>query len=404
MTNKSSDQNNRARDSTSRQLSRRNFLRGAGAVVLGALVSACRRAVPETFSTSSPSPSPATTTQVFLPAVGSQGSTATPSITAAPSPVGSPTPVPTPTPTPFPPGPPSKLGIFIIRPHAQVYDLMSTGNVALVKTIEHDPIFLNEIKALSPGALFVGRLLMPQVDLGKIDPVAEARRVVNLLLPVAGDSRRMEIFDAWEGYNEPVASDAEQVKRLADMEAERVRLLAGYGIRSVIGNFSAGQPPLEDWPHFRPALESAREHGGYLGLHEYSAPVMQFGTEGDEGWLTLRYRKVYRQQLIPAGLDLPLVITECGIDGTVGGSRPGPDGQGWQHFVRYWAELGMGTDGAGNYIEQLAWYDSELMKDDYVVGAAIFAINTTKDWQTYDILGEAAAILERYLAVHPPKT
>jgi hypothetical protein len=280
---------------------------------------------------------------------------------------------------------------------------MSTGNVALVKTIEHDPIFLSEIKALSPGALFVGRLLMPQIDLGKIDPAAEARRVVDLLLPVAGDSRRMEIFDAWEGYNEPVASDAEQMKRLADMEAERVRLLAGYGIRSVIGNFSAGQPPLEDWPHFRPALESAREHGGYLGLHEYSAPVMQFGTEGDEGWLTLRYRKVYRQQLIPAGLDLPLVITECGIDGTVGGSRPGPHGQGWQHFVKYWAELGMGTDGAGNYVEQLAWYDSELMKDDYVVGAAIFAINTTSDWQTYDILGEAAAILEQYLAVHPPR-
>jgi len=77
---------------------------------------------------------------------------------------------------------------------------------------------------------------MPQVNLSTMDPLAEARRVVDLLLPVAADSRRMEVFDAWEGYNEPVASDVEQMKRLADMEAERVRLLAAHGIRSVIGN------------------------------------------------------------------------------------------------------------------------------------------------------------------------
>ena len=37
--------------------------------------------------------------------------------------------------------------------------------------------------------------------------------------------------------------------------------------------------------------------------------------QGDEGWTTLRYRKVYRQFLIPSGLgSVPLVITECGID------------------------------------------------------------------------------------------
>lgn len=401
MVDESSDQENRSQASDGRRLSRRDFLRGVGVAALGAFMATCRRSAPDLVSTNTPAPT--TSTQVFLPVIGGEGPTPTATATVPPSPRGTPTPVPTPTPTPFPPGPPSKLGLFIIRPHAQIYDLMRTGNVALVKTIEHDPIFLSEIKALSPNALFVGRLLMPQVDLSKMDPVTEARRVVDLLLQVAGDSRRMEVFDAWEGYNEPVASDAEQMKRLADMEAERVRLLAGHGIRSVIGNFSAGRPPLEDWTHFRPALESAREHEGYLGLHEYSAPVMQFGTEGDEGWLTLRYRKVYRQQLIPAGLDLPLVITECGVDGTVGGSRPGPDGQGWKHFVDYWAEQGMGTDGAGNYVEQLVWYDSELAKDDYVVGAAIFAINATKDWQTYDILGEAASILERYLAVHPPR-
>jgi hypothetical protein len=35
---------------------------------------------------------------------------------------------------------------------------------------------------------------------------------------------------------------------------------------------------------------------------------------GGEGWLTGRYRKMYRQYLIPAGKKIPLVITEHGID------------------------------------------------------------------------------------------
>jgi hypothetical protein len=148
-------------------------------------------------------------------------------------------------------------------------------------------------------------------------------------------------------------------------------------------------------------MEAALNHDGFLGLHEYSAPTMQFAThDGGEGWLTLRYRKAYRQYLIPAGLEVPLVMTECGIDGLVT-DRPGPDGEGWKDFPNYWASQGMGIDGPGNYIEQLAWYDSELMKDPYVVGAAIFTMTTTREWQSYEILGDAASILNQYLSVHP---
>lgn len=70
------------------------------------------------------------------------------------------------------------------------------------------------------------------------------------------------------------------------------------------------------------------------------------------------------------GVRLPLLITECGVDGLVA-NRPGPPGQGWQDFASYWAELGMGIDAPGNYVEQLAWYDSQLQLDDYVAGAAV---------------------------------
>ena len=231
------------------------------------------------------------------------------------------------------------------------------------------------------------------------------------MLPLALDRSRAGLVDAWEGFNEPVAGNEGQMHRLAEHEAERVRLLAERGLRAVVGNFGAGQPPLEWWPAFRPALEAAQAHGGYLGLHEYSAPTMWYNTNrapldfradpADEGWLTLRYRKVFNQFLIPWGLRLPLIMTECGIDGLVT-ERPGPPGRGWKDFAGYWEEMGMGPDAPGNYVEQLAWYDSELQLDDYVIGSTVFAMTAYEEWRSYELKGEAAVFLQQYLAVHPP--
>jgi hypothetical protein len=289
-------------------------------------------------------------------------------------------------------------------------DLIATRNVAVLKTLEFDPAFLAEVKTRSPETLIVGRVTLGQLDLNRADMRAEARRAVDAVLPLALDERRVGLVDAWEGFNEPVPGDEDQMRKLAELEAERVRLLAEHGLRAVVGNFGAGQPPLEWWPAFRPALEAAQAHGGYLGLHEYSAPTIWFNTNrepldfranlADEGWLTLRYRKVYRQFLIPWGLRLPLLITECGVDGLVG-DRPGPPGNGWKDFAGYWQELGMGPDAPGNYVEQLAWYDGELQLDDYVAGATVFAMTAFQDWRSYEIKGEAAEILQQYLSVHP---
>jgi len=410
-------------------LDRRQFLKGAGAAALAGLLSACGMAVGD--GTASPSPGGRT-----APALSSRtptaSPTASPTATASstpgepfqsplesplstgtevpPSPTSPPTPTPTPPPTPFPAGPPTKLGLFVAWYHPQIMDLVATRNVAVLKTLELDPAFLADVKARSPKTIIVGRVTLPQVELSREDMGAEARRAVEAMLPLALDGRRAGLVDAWEGFNEPVPGDEGQMRKLAALEAERVRLLAERGLRAVVGNFGAGQPPLEWWPAFRPALEAAAANRGYLSLHEYSAPTIWFNTNradldfradpADEGWLTLRYRKVYQQYLIPWGLRLPLLLTECGVDGMVS-NRPGPPGKGWKDFAGYWAELGMGWDTPGNYVEQLAWYDSELHLDDYVEGAAVFAMTAFEEWESYQIQGEAATILQQYLAVHP---
>ncbi|MBI3536193.1 MAG: LysM peptidoglycan-binding domain-containing protein [Chloroflexi bacterium] len=78
----------------------------------------------------------------------------------------------------------------------------------------------------------------------------------------------------------------------------------------------------------------------------------------DVTWLCLRYRRA--MEALPADARRPIVITECGIDG-------GPVGEaqkGWSKF----------TDAAG-YLSNLQWYDNELQKDDYLIGAVIYAMN-----------------------------
>ncbi|MCB0238435.1 MAG: hypothetical protein KDH08_07265, partial [Anaerolineae bacterium] len=395
----------------------------AAVVVALILLSACDQPTPTPTPTRTPKATPT------LTASATSTATATPAATATPSPAATetasvaqvpstdtpvPTPTPTPSATPFPPGPPSKLGLVVGYNHPQLFDLLATGNVAVVKTLEYDPNFVVEIKKVSPNTLIVSRYTpLPLPDLNNWDPIAAARQFADLLLPIATEPRRLASIDCWEAYNEPTVTTVEQMASLAVFEAERTRLLAEAGVRSCVGNFGTGQPPLELWPAFFPALEAVKQYNGFLGLHEYSAPEMWFAAganqlesgsdEGDEGWLTLRYRKVYRDILEPAGLAVPLVITETGVDGLVSG-RPGPAGNGWKDFADYWRSQGLvSTLPEGFYVEQLAWYDSNLAQDDYVRGAAIYALAVPTGWGTYEILGLPADILKQYLAVHPPR-
>ncbi len=435
--------------------SRRRFLRGVAGSATVALLAACGRdrATPTPTATSSatsgatrgaaarsplrprsPLGTPTPGSRVHLPivsgpdgeAVAQAAATDTPLPTETPTPEPAPTetftPAPTHTPTPppatpFPPGPASKLGLHVERNIPQIFDLVATGGVAVVTTLELDSNFLREIKQLSPSTLIVGRIDIPEARLGDMpNPAATAGAFVEQLLPIADDSRRRDYVDGWISYNEPVPTNPEEMQRLAEFEAERTRLLGERQIRSVIGNFATGNPDLSLWPFFFDAIREARNQNGWLGLHEYSAPTIYFDstkqnsgrypgvTPQDEGWLTLRYRKVYREYLIPNGLSLPLVFTELGVDGQAAPERrPGPSVEqaiGWRDFQEYWRENGYGLWGPGAYIEQLVWYDEAMRQDDYVLGGCIFGLGTSSRWLSFDIQGPAAAVLEQYLSVH----
>jgi PKD repeat protein len=228
-----------------------------------------------------------------------------------------------------------------------------------------------EVKRLSPSTQIIGRAYSSQQPMDG-DPVQRARewweRTKSVIL-------QYPQIDYWEGYNEPIIQSPELMRWFAELEAERVRILAANGRKACIGNFSVGNPDLPLWPHFYAAIDAARAHGGILGLHEYGTPMQQhFDEASGEGWFTARYRKVYRQFLIPAGKSLPLAITETGVDVVAP--------VGWKnHFTEE------------QYLDQLKWYDRVLLEDDYVLGATIFALEIP-GWGSFDIAPIADRLAE----------
>lgn len=198
--------------------------------------------------------------------------------------------------------------------------------------------------------------------------------------------------DYWEGYNEPVVGTIAQIQWYAAFEKRRVQLLEENGRKACIGNFATGTPDVTNasaWPAFYPAIDAAKAAKGVLCVHEYSAPTMQsqFDTVSGEGWLTGRYRKVYRQYLQPSNRVIPLIITETGIDRGVVGSCGNPAScDGWTSYGYT----------ASQYVDQLKWYDGILKQDAYVLGATIFQLEIP-GWASFSIAGSARTTLQSYM-------
>ncbi len=281
----------------------------------------------------------------------------------------------------------SLLGAHVNATVSGMPELFSEWKAPLVVLLDHSSIW-HDVKAASPDTVFVGRVYQefePNFNDPNFAPRQVAREYCASVLPWA--ERMGETCRYWQGANEPIVSSSEAMKRFAEFEIERTRIMAAEGFRVVVGTFSVGNPELYLWNHFVPALEVAQQHGGALALHEYAWPTM----DENPVWMALRHRKVYEGDEdhlwdgLPAHLkDLPLLITECGLDGLV---EPGRPPRGWRTLYRH---------EPAEYLRQLAWYDAELQKDPYVVGAAIYCCGAADaTWRSYDIWPAVAHALAR---------
>ncbi len=246
----------------------------------------------------------------------------------------------------------SKLGPYIISTGGfDCVGYFARAKPCVAVSMEHSVETWKEIKQLSPNTFVIGRHF---IDDGAQhfddDPEGKAEWFFSLMFPYVEKMRGL--YDAWMGYNESVIKTVEQAKALSRWHVRWGDLCKKNGIVSAAYSFATGNPELDLWPY----LEEGLSHCDLLSLHEYSAPTM----DNVQSWLCLRYRRAM-EALSPA-VRRPVVITETGIDGGVYVTDKPMDG--WSKF----------TDEAG-YLKTLQWYDNEMQKDDYILGAAIFAAN-----------------------------
>jgi LysM repeat protein len=246
----------------------------------------------------------------------------------------------------------SKLGLYYISLGGMdVVGYLSIAKPRVIVSMEHSADTWRAAKQASPNTLIVGRHYVDDPEqIFEDDPEGRAEQFFNAMRPHAEQMRG--IYDAWMGYNESVVQSPQAAQKLSRFYVRWGDLMRDAGLVSCAYSFATGNPELELWQH----LVDGLKHCDLLSLHEYSAPTMDVW----QTWLCLRYRRA--MDALPADARKPIVITETGIDG---GAGPANKPQwGWRKF----------TDAAG-YVATLQWYDRELQKDDYVIGAAIFAMN-----------------------------
>lgn len=280
----------------------------------------------------------------------------------------------------------NKLGFHVNQVSEEVYRAIMKVRPPVIKTLHHDVGFWLRVKEAFPNAFIIGRLYKEQQPYAP-NPEERGRAFAEEILAL--EINRYKLIDAWESYNEclaptPDVSEYELYDRFQAAFGERIK---EAGLEPVGMNFGTGQYLGEDWVRYLPrTLETYT----YLGFHEYDWPDMwrlhNEGLAAGNGgmWLALRYRRIMGPVRKAYGNKHIVVITEAGLTQAV---YPGRPDLGWRSELteeRYW--------------ESLRWYNQELEKDDYVLGAAIFVVGAQAPFHSFETLG---GIIDRIATLNP---
>jgi len=168
------------------------------------------------------------------------------------------------------------------------------------------------------------------------------------------------VIDAWETFNEFSWHWGWQ----ADFFMRLMDLAEADGYRLGLWSPSAGNPPEEFYPDIARVCRRAREHGNHiLCLHEYGLDGLLKDAPKS---LVTRYRGLYKY-LEQADAVIPLVISEAGEN------------------------AGGGFTGVDVFMNDFAWYDRQLSKDEYVIGCAAWTLG---DWSEANFQGALPALAD----------
>lgn len=278
----------------------------------------------------------------------------------------------------------SKLGFHVVRGARAGYNqalarcAQAKKPLRVVKVVDAFDAAA-QAKKTSRKTITVGRVSSVRVVNRMIDlqtpvnlnmrPTEYARRYYSLVKPTWHAHRKsIDYWESFNAYSDDWDWQSEFFVALMDLaEADKFKL--------ALFACASGQPEIAaNVVHMLPACQRAKAHGGHiLTLHETGAHTLREA----QPFHALHYRWLYKSFLIPYNADIPLIISEA---------APGNG----THYI-----------GLSAFVHDLAWYDSELQKDSYVLGAAAFTLG---DWVGANFQ-RALPALSAYLtdAKLPPK-
>lgn len=306
---------------------------------------------------------------------------------------------------------PTNLGTFLQQTHdagSTVPSLFALDNNIAPDITRYSPttslIFRTQIYGPDNGAMYQG------------DPIAAGRARVDQCLPTL----RQNPADWYALDNEPGRADVDGLTWLCNYYLGEMQRADEVGIKLCVGEWSTGMPPIDvaesaaiirflngmdrsidyfptqfasdlydqhqevidtevaimgnfnnteslDYISiYTPMLRYAAAHGHILGLHEYSLSGPMIGSP-----LCLRYRDLYAA--LPADARPLFAITEAG---------PGAG-----YATGYTMQA---------YVDVVAAYDAEVMRDAYVLGVNLFQLGKGES-----NMAEVMPLLTEYVATHP---
>jgi hypothetical protein len=294
-------------------------------------------------------------------------------------------------------GPPSqsKISVHLLSSYSPGAAQIIQARPRLIKILGTDSGMMQaarDFKASTPDGKIVGRIYTPRTWSRTENPAAAGSNFWQTVLAPAFSGLSTEdraLIDYVEGPNEgdstPTWGSSADTDWYNTFWMHLAPLIANAGFRPIAYSISVGNPPgnsaeIQDrLNRIAPSLRLCQQLGGGWSYHSYSIPYSTNLT--DEIWYSVRYRQyyLYFASAHPDLVNLPLILTEGGIDGA------GP-----------WSTRGDAT----KYQNWLAWFDSEIRKDDYCLGVTLFQIGETGGWNGFNV-EPIAGWLASYLAANP---
>lgn len=286
--------------------------------------------------------------------------------------------------------------------------------VLLIHADTANDMLLNEIRAFrAPDAFVIGRWYIPNDEqramLESSDPAGEGRRLAEQIIhhdfgkfTRRGANGRL-LIDAWMSLNETLPGPASGSYQ--DNPADYHRLYAAYdqfqiafrarlveaGMDAVAFNFAAGNFTQPE--HYLDFFPKTLTSYTYLGFHEYGWPALMPGAGVHTS--ACLYRDVMAGIHKRHGTKHRIIITEAGLTRAYG--HPQNPDEGWLNDAepltqdRYW--------------ESLAWYNQQLVQDEFVLGACLYEVGHHGGWASFRHLGQnnkgqPLNLIERMVALY----